>query len=113
MPDTFTLKFAAVILAAALAALGILAFDAEQAAARDCDCRRAGGTSACMICRNDARAAFDDKVSGLISTRSASRLGSNALIVLARVEPKPLAQDFQPDVGQAGVHHVQVAGRPF
>jgi uncharacterized protein YecT (DUF1311 family) len=63
--DRLTLKFAAALSAAALAALGILAIDAGQAAAQEFDCRKAEVASERMICRSDALAALDEKMSGL------------------------------------------------
>lgn len=77
MSDTFTLKFAAVVLAGALAALGILAVDAGQAAPRTSIAVESGVASERMICRNDAHAAPDDKVRGL--SRSDQRLGRISL----------------------------------
>src|SRR6185437_10345033 len=63
--DTFTLKFAAAVSAAALAALGILAIGSGKAAAQEFDCRNAEVASERMICRSDALAALDEKMSGL------------------------------------------------
>lgn len=63
--DTFTLKFAAAISAAALAALAVLASQAGRATAQEFDCRKAGMASERTICRNDMLAALDEKMSGL------------------------------------------------
>lgn len=63
--DTFTLRFAAAISAAALAALAALAAQAGQAAAQEFDCRKAALASERMVCRSDMLAALDEKMSGL------------------------------------------------
>lgn len=63
--DTFTLKFAAAISAAALAALAVLASQAGRATAQEFDCRKAGMASERTICRSDMLAALDEKMSGL------------------------------------------------
>jgi uncharacterized protein YecT (DUF1311 family) len=63
--DTFTLKFAAAISAAALAALAVMASQAGQAAAQEFDCREAASASERTICRSDALAALDEKMGGL------------------------------------------------
>lgn len=63
--DTFTLKLAAAISAAALAALAVLASQAGQATAQEFDCRKAGMASERTICRSDMLAALDEKMSGL------------------------------------------------
>lgn len=65
MSDTITLKFAAAVSAAALAALGILAVQAGQASAQEFDCRKAELNSEHMICRSDALGALDEKMSNL------------------------------------------------
>jgi uncharacterized protein len=65
VPDTVALKVAATISAVVLAALGALAVQATQAVAQEFDCRRAELSSERMICRSDALAALDEKMSGL------------------------------------------------
>lgn len=63
--DIVTLRFAAAVSAAALAALGMLAAQAGQASAQEFDCRKAGMASERTICRSDMLAALDEKMSGL------------------------------------------------
>jgi len=63
--DTVTLKFAAAISAAALAALAALAMQSGGANAQEFDCRRAATASERAICRSDMLAALDEKMSGL------------------------------------------------
>ncbi|HVZ04642.1 hypothetical protein [Hyphomicrobium sp.] len=65
MSDEITLKFAAAVSAAALAALGLLALQAGEASAQEFDCRKAELASERTICRNDVLAALDEKASNL------------------------------------------------
>lgn len=63
--ETFTLRFAATISAAALGALAVLAAQVSRASAQEFDCRKAGMVSERTICRSDVLAALDEKMSGL------------------------------------------------
>jgi uncharacterized protein YecT (DUF1311 family) len=89
--DTFTLKFAAAVSAAALAALGILALDAGQAAAQEFDCRKAEMASERMICRSDALAALDEKMSGLYAELKQSYVRKSQRDQLKRYQRQFLA----------------------
>jgi uncharacterized protein YecT (DUF1311 family) len=89
--DTLTLKFAAAVSAAALAALGILAVDAGQAAAQEFDCRKAEVASERMICRSDALAALDEKMSGLYAELKQSYVRKSQRDQLKRYQRQFLA----------------------
>lgn len=65
MSETFTLKVATAISAAALAALAVLAAQAGRAQAQEFDCRNAGQASERTICRSDVLSALDEKMNGL------------------------------------------------